>query len=129
MSCQALGSFDWTMITINQAGASSQAYSFRLNNADTTTNRFTGTVQQPAAGIIRGVCRTSAAGITMIRFIMAFETRDSIQLAGGAINVNGFLQFVGTYTNLLDPGDTGGGSGGQSGQLLSERETTREQAE
>ena len=116
MSCSMLSTIDWRIATTRQDGSSEVVYKLKLDPVE--GSRFTGNVMEPRSGTIRGVCREDGPR-TLIRFVINLTDapRDSILLAGAVrakLDDGVGLQFGGTYTNLLDPGDTGSGGGGQT---------------
>lgn len=117
MHCPSLPGL-WRITTIRDGTGQAQHYNFQIRQF--AASKFNGPTIPPtvAGGIVNGLCSVNAAGVTnMVCVINIPDT--SIRVTGDVIRdqlpPHRLVLLNVRYTNLLDPGDTGGGNGGQTG--------------
>lgn len=108
----------WRITTIRDVSGQTKDYNFQIRPF--MANRFNGPTIPPTVtgGIVNGLCTVSPAGVTNMQCVINIPDT-SIRVTGDVIRdplPPGRLVLLNVrYTNLLDPGDTGSGNGGQTG--------------
>jgi hypothetical protein len=109
----------WGIRTTPHGSSQHTDYVFEIDpvSGEQFNGRVKDAVTGTVIGIVNGLCKANSANVTIMHCVISIP-RTSIKLTGAVTKESegsNRLVFNGSYTNLLDPGETGTGNGGQSG--------------